>query len=92
VLTECINSKGCAPAKHHFDECQERVTGQIESDGKAKEDCVEECKKLQSQLTPLFIPNNANQYSQSFTSLTAQPTAPHLSSSLSSSKPHIVLN
>ncbi|KAF2706380.1 hypothetical protein K504DRAFT_484052 [Pleomassaria siparia CBS 279.74] len=39
---ECKSSKGCAPAKHHFDECTERVTGQIESDGKAKEDCVEE--------------------------------------------------
>ncbi|KAK8919606.1 hypothetical protein VCV18_008432 [Metarhizium anisopliae] len=32
----------CAPAKHHFDECVERVQQQ-ESEGEAKEDCVEEC-------------------------------------------------
>ena len=37
----CKNSKQCAPAKHHFDECVERVTAQ-EADGEAKEDCVEE--------------------------------------------------
>ena len=43
-MTECSKSKECSPAKHHFDECTERVTGQIENDGKAKEDCVEECK------------------------------------------------
>ncbi|ORY61205.1 uncharacterized protein BCR38DRAFT_29372 [Pseudomassariella vexata] len=39
---ECKESKQCAPAKHHFDECVERVTQQ-EEDGGAKEDCVEEC-------------------------------------------------
>ncbi|KAK8097912.1 uncharacterized protein PG998_013398 [Apiospora kogelbergensis] len=38
---ECKNSKQCSPAKHHFDECVERVTKQ-EEDGGAKEDCVEE--------------------------------------------------
>ncbi|KAH7027888.1 ubiquinol-cytochrome C reductase hinge protein-domain-containing protein [Microdochium trichocladiopsis] len=37
----CKNSKQCAPAKHHFDECVERVTAQ-EADSEAKEDCVEE--------------------------------------------------
>ena len=42
--TECAESKECHPAKHHYDECVERVTGQIENDGKASEDCVEECK------------------------------------------------
>ena len=43
VLEEqCAESKQCAPAKHHYDECVERVTGQIDNDGKAKEDCVEE--------------------------------------------------
>lgn len=41
--TECKESKQCAPAKHHYDECVERVTSQ-EADGGAKEDCVEECK------------------------------------------------
>lgn len=40
--TECRNSPQCAPAKHHFDECVERVQQQ-ESEGGAKEDCVEEC-------------------------------------------------
>ncbi|KAJ1327974.1 ubiquinol-cytochrome c reductase subunit 6 [Microdochium nivale] len=45
----CKNSKQCAPAKHHFDECVERVTAQ-EADGEAKEDCVEECK-----LRPSFM-------------------------------------
>ncbi|KAH3918955.1 hypothetical protein HBI56_097900 [Parastagonospora nodorum] len=39
---ECAESKECHPAKHHYDECVERVTGQIENDGKASEDCVEE--------------------------------------------------
>ncbi|RKU49341.1 hypothetical protein DL546_009877 [Coniochaeta pulveracea] len=38
---DCKNSKQCAPAKHHYDECVERVTSQ-ESEGGAKEDCVEE--------------------------------------------------
>ncbi|PHH84310.1 hypothetical protein CDD83_2168 [Cordyceps sp. RAO-2017] len=38
---ECKNSPQCAPAKHHFDECVERVQQQ-ESEGEAKEDCVEE--------------------------------------------------
>ncbi|KYK55035.1 ubiquionol cytochrome C reductase hinge protein [Drechmeria coniospora] len=38
---ECKNSAQCAPAKHHFDDCVERVQQQ-ESEGEAKEDCVEE--------------------------------------------------
>jgi hypothetical protein len=38
-----MNTKECSPAKHHYDDCVERVTGQIDNDGKAKEDCVEEC-------------------------------------------------
>ncbi|KAI0407213.1 ubiquinol-cytochrome C reductase hinge protein-domain-containing protein [Xylaria palmicola] len=37
---ECKNSKQCAPAKHHFDECVERVTNA--SDDAEGEDCVEE--------------------------------------------------
>lgn len=40
---ECKQSKQCAPAKHHFDDCVERVQQQ-ETDGEVKEDCVEECK------------------------------------------------
>ncbi|CBY00352.1 hypothetical protein IAQ61_011284 [Plenodomus lingam] len=39
---ECAESKQCHGPKHHYDECVERVTGQIEKDGKASEDCVEE--------------------------------------------------
>lgn len=42
-MTECRNSKECHGPKHHYDECVERVTGQIDNDGKATEDCVEEC-------------------------------------------------
>ncbi|KAL2266207.1 hypothetical protein VTJ83DRAFT_5559 [Remersonia thermophila] len=38
---ECKNSKECAPAKHHYDECVERVTN-AEANGGTKEDCVEE--------------------------------------------------
>jgi hypothetical protein len=44
---ECANSKQCAPYKHHFDECVERVTEAQEHAGDNKgphEDCVEECK------------------------------------------------
>lgn len=44
LSTECAESKTCHGPKHHYDECVERVTGQIENDGKASEDCVEECK------------------------------------------------
>ena len=39
---ECAESKECHGPKHHYDECAQRVTGQIESTGKAEEDCVEE--------------------------------------------------
>ena len=42
-ITECRNSKECAPAKHHYDECVERVTSAEGTVG-PKEDCVEECK------------------------------------------------
>ena len=38
---ECKNAPQCAPAKHHYDHCVERVEQQ-ESEGGAKEDCVEE--------------------------------------------------
>ncbi|KAI5866237.1 ubiquinol-cytochrome C reductase hinge protein-domain-containing protein [Durotheca rogersii] len=41
---DCKNSKQCAPAKHHFDECVERVTNPPDG-GETDEDCVEECKK-----------------------------------------------
>jgi hypothetical protein len=60
-ITECAESKECHPAKHHYDECVERVTGQIENDGKASEDCVEECTSshiptLRQLLTHISLP------------------------------------
>lgn len=39
-----MKTRECAPLKHHYDECAERVTKQQEENGKAEEDCVEECK------------------------------------------------
>ena len=39
-----MKTRECAPLKHHYDECAERVTKQQEETGKAEEDCVEECK------------------------------------------------
>ncbi|RKF60892.1 Cytochrome b-c1 complex subunit 6 [Erysiphe neolycopersici] len=36
---ECKNSKACSPAKHHYEECVERVTS---GHGAQNEDCVEE--------------------------------------------------
>lgn len=36
---ECKNSKACSPAKHHYEECVERVTS---GHGAKNEDCVEE--------------------------------------------------
>ncbi|POS88046.1 hypothetical protein EPUL_000301 [Erysiphe pulchra] len=44
---ECKNSKACSPAKHHYEECVERVTS---GHGVKNEDCVEECRPL----APLF--------------------------------------
>jgi len=45
-IAECGKTKECSPAKHHYDECAERVTTAAEdADHKGpKEDCVEECK------------------------------------------------
>ena len=47
-LTECGHSAQCAPLKHHFEECAQRVRAQEENpDHKGpKEDCVEECESL----------------------------------------------
>ncbi|TDZ16962.1 Cytochrome b-c1 complex subunit 6 [Colletotrichum orbiculare MAFF 240422] len=42
IEEECKESKACAPAKHHYDECVERVTAAADSEDGAKEDCVEE--------------------------------------------------
>lgn len=50
-----MKTQQCAPLKHHYDECAERVTKQQEENGKAEEDCVEECK---------FHTTNPHPYSQ----------------------------
>jgi ubiquinol-cytochrome c reductase subunit 6 len=63
VFTECKESKACAPVKHHFDECVERVTGADEGKPVDKkhpnEDCVEECEShcrpLQTTLAPIDV-------------------------------------
>lgn len=50
--TECANSSECAPYKHHYDHCVERVTKQQEENGKADEDCVEECEYSTMAIDP----------------------------------------
>lgn len=46
-----MKSQQCAPLKHHYDECAERVMQQQEEHGKAEEDCVEECKFRDTPIT-----------------------------------------
>lgn len=41
-----MKTQQCAPLKHHYDECVERVQQQEEEHGKAQEDCVEECMSI----------------------------------------------
>ncbi|KAK2732353.1 ubiquinol--cytochrome-c reductase subunit 6 [Myotisia sp. PD_48] len=55
---ECANSKTCAPAKHHFDSCVERVTRNSDDpDFKGPhEDCVEEFFHLQHCATQCAAP------------------------------------
>ncbi|EZF26208.1 hypothetical protein H112_01615 [Trichophyton rubrum D6] len=58
LVEECSNSKACAPAKHHFDDCVERVTRNSE-DPEFKgphEDCVEEFFHLQHCATQCAAP------------------------------------
>jgi hypothetical protein len=58
AFLECAHSAVCAPYKHHYDECVERVTRQEEQgdDFKGpKEDCVEECKYNKKLAIPLGI-------------------------------------
>ncbi|KAL8748654.1 MAG: hypothetical protein Q9199_008122 [Rusavskia elegans] len=47
-LLKCAKSSQCAPLKHHYDACAERVTKQQEDEDYKgpKEDCVEESPKL----------------------------------------------
>ncbi|CAO1605386.1 Cytochrome b-c1 complex subunit 6, mitochondrial [Xanthoria calcicola] len=52
---ECAKSSQCAPLKHHYDACAERVTKQQEDEDYKgpKEDCVEECRFHHSPITLL---------------------------------------
>lgn len=56
TASDCLKTAACAPLKHHYDECAERVQHQEEQHGKANEDCVEECKlSLSRPRTPLNV-------------------------------------
>jgi len=97
---ECANSAKCAPYKHHYDECVERVTRQEEDEDYKgpKEDCVEECKSPPALGTYLvsetgvvadevFLESpDPNMILQFSTSSTALPPALPPSSGRSSSK------
>ncbi|KAI9871870.1 MAG: ubiquinol--cytochrome-c reductase subunit 6 [Pleopsidium flavum] len=53
---ECAKSAQCAPLKHHYDSCVERVNEQHEDPNHKgpKENCVEECKSYAPSL-PAFL-------------------------------------
>lgn len=96
---DCKNSAQCAPAKHHYDECVERVTQQESEEGGAKEDCVEECtcstpmaargSFIESIEHAAVSPRPIADIFQSSTSFTAPAAALLPSSGRSSSKrPH----
>lgn len=57
---QCEALPTVAPLKHHYHECVERVTKEMEEDGYAdkdyKEDCVEEFFHLQHALTDCAAP------------------------------------
>ncbi|KAJ5781432.1 uncharacterized protein N7518_009915 [Penicillium psychrosexuale] len=55
---ECAHSAVCAPYKHHYDECVERVTRQEEDEDYKgpKEDCVEEFFHLTHCVTACAAP------------------------------------
>ncbi|EMR08514.1 hypothetical protein PNEG_02997 [Pneumocystis murina B123] len=45
IQEECSNTKKCAPLKHHYDECKERVSSAFNESERKKldnENCVEE--------------------------------------------------
>lgn len=45
IFTECAKTSSCAPLKHEYEECAERVMKAQEDDSHKgpHEDCVEEC-------------------------------------------------
>ncbi|KAI5821333.1 ubiquinol-cytochrome c reductase subunit 6 [Pyronema omphalodes] len=58
LLEECEKTPACAPAKHHFDECVERVTAAADDENAKgpKEDCVEEFFHLMHCTTQCAAP------------------------------------
>lgn len=52
-IAECKESAQCAPIKHHYDDCVERVQKQ-ESEGEVTEDCVEECEFLSANISGIL--------------------------------------
>lgn len=98
IPPECAHSAQCAPFKHHFDECVERVTRQEEDEDfkGPKEDCVEECKStsyivaIQNGNNVIHVPRCgylcANLASQSSTSPIVPPPALPPSSGRNSNK------
>lgn len=58
---ECANTSACKPFGHHFHECVERVTKEMEEEDYAskehKEDCVEEFFHLQHCINDCVAPN-----------------------------------
>ncbi len=57
VFVDCANSSECKPAKHHYEECVERVTAaESDEDHKGpKEDCVEECMCVLVAIDPALL-------------------------------------
>lgn len=67
-MTECSKSTQCAPLKHHYDDCAQRVKAQqSDPDHKGpKEDCVEECKP---SFFHLLLNSNPNPHVSTFNGL-----------------------
>lgn len=55
-MTECIDSKECAGAKHHYEDCAERVMAAKETEQGTNEDCVEEFFHLMHCATTCAAP------------------------------------
>lgn len=57
---ECAETTQCHPFNHHFHECVERVTKEMEEDGYEekdyKEDCIEEFFHLQHCVNDCVAP------------------------------------
>lgn len=60
MTEECAATPACKPYNHHFHECVERVTAEMEEEGYAekdyKEDCIEEFFHLQHCINDCVAP------------------------------------